>query len=340
VSANLQQPLKADAPVRRPPGFGERALFRFLRIREASILVVAILLIIYFESSNSNFLTNANLQTLSQFISAPVVIACGEIMLLICGEIDLSVGMVFALAPFIMYFGTTLGLPLIVSMILALVVASGIGFINGFITVKLRVPSFVTTLGTLFLINGLTLTLSKGFPVDTPTNGLFTFLMGSAGYAEIVWAVVVVAIMHVVLRKTRWGLHTIAVGGNLLGAAESGINVPKVKIGNFMLTSVLGALAGILEASRIGSIDPLAGGTNMMFLAVAASVIGGTSLMGGSGTIIGGLFGGLVLGVLQDGFTIDGINAFTFDMIIGAAILLAMVFNIHFARLRTMGRRS
>ncbi len=196
------------------------------------------------------------------------------------------------------------------------------------------------TLGTLFLINGFTLTISKGFPVDTPTNGFFTFLMGNAGFAEIIWAVVVVAIMHVVLRNTRWGLHTIAVGGNLLGSAESGINVPRIKIGNFILTSVLAGLAGILEAARIGSIDPLAGGTNMMFLAVAASVIGGTSLMGGAGTIIGGLFGGLVLGVLQDGFTIDGINAFTFDIIIGAAILIAMVFNIHFARLRTLGRRT
>jgi simple sugar transport system permease protein len=311
-----------------------------LRFREASIVVVAILLIIYFEISNSNFLTNANLQTLSQFISAPVIIACGEIMLLICGEIDLSVGMVFAIAPFIMYFcATSLGLPIIIAMLIALAVAGCIGLINGFITVKLRVPSFVTTLGTLFLINGLTLTISKGFPVDTPGSPAFAKIMGAAGYAEIIWAVIIVAIMHVVLRNTRWGLHTIAVGGNVLAAAESGINVPKIKIGNFVLTSVLGAFAGIVEAYRIGSTDPLAGGTNMMFLAVAASVIGGTSLMGGSGTIIGGLVGGLVLGVLQDGFTIDGINAYTFDMIIGGAILIAMVFNIHVARLRRAGRK-
>jgi simple sugar transport system permease protein len=333
VSAH-QQPLSAG------PGIGARTLHGFLRFREASIVIVAVLLIIYFEISNSNFITNANLQTLSQFISAPVIIACGEIMLLICGEIDLSVGMVFAIAPFIMYFcATSLGLPIIIAMLIALAVAGCIGLINGFITVKLRVPSFVTTLGTLFLINGLTLTISKGFPVDTPGSPAFAKIMGAAGYAEIIWAVIIVAIMHVVLRNTRWGLHTIAVGGNVLAAAESGINVPKIKIGNFVLTSVLGAFAGIVEAYRIGSTDPLAGGTNMMFLAVAASVIGGTSLMGGSGTIIGGLVGGLVLGVLQDGFTIDGINAYTFDMIIGGAILIAMVFNIHVARLRRAGRK-
>jgi simple sugar transport system permease protein len=144
--------------------------------------------------------------------------------------------------------------------------------------------------------------------------------------------------MHGALRNTRWGLHTISVGGNLIGSAESGINVARIKMGNFALTGALAGLAGILEASRIGSTDPLAGGSPMMFLAVAAAVIGGTSLMGGSGTILGGLFGGLVLGVLQDGFTIDGINAFTFNIIIGAAILIAMVFNINFARLRTQGR--
>ncbi len=338
MSAHTQKPAQADAGAKPRPHIGTRSLNGFLRIREASILVVAVLLIIYFESSNSNFLTRANLQTLSQFISAPVIIACGEIMLLICGEIDLSAGMVFALAPFIMYFAHNAGLPLIVAFILALIGCGAIGFFNGFVSVKLRVPSFVTTLGTMFLINGFTLTISAGFPVDTPTDGLFTFLMGNSGFQEIIWAVVIVLVMHAALRNTRWGLHTISVGGNLIGSAESGINVARIKMGNFALTGALAGLAGILEASRIGSTDPLAGGSPMMFLAVAAAVIGGTSLMGGSGTILGGLFGGLVLGVLQDGFTIDGINAFTFNIIIGAAILIAMVFNIHFARLRTRGR--
>ena len=141
------------------------------------------------------------------------------------------------------------------------------------------------------------------------------------------------------LRQTRWGLHTIAVGDNLIGAAEAGIDVARIKIGNFILTSVLAGFTGILEAFRIGSTDPLAGGTAIMFLAVAAGVIGGTPLAGGSGTIIGGLVGAVVLGVLRDGFTLQGINAFTFDMIIGAAILIAMVANIHLGRLHRDGAR-
>jgi simple sugar transport system permease protein len=134
-------------------------------------------------------------------------------------------------------------------------------------------------------------------------------------------------------------LHTIAVGGNLTGSGEAGIDVTGIKIAAFILTSVLSGFTGILEAFRITSTDPLAGGSTMMFLAVASGVIGGTSLAGGSGTIIGGLIGAMVLGVLRDGFTLNGINAFTFDMIIGGAILVAMVSNIHMQRLRRTGQR-
>ena len=312
---------------------------RLFALREASILVVAILLFAYFAISNDNFLSGPNLQTLSQFIAPAAIIACGEIMLLICGEIDLSVGQVFALAPFIMAFSVKAGLGLFVGIVLAVLVSAVVGLINGGITVLLRVPSFVTTLGTLFLINGFTLTISRGYPVNTPGGTTIANIFGAAGYSEFLWALLIVVIMHMVLRHRRWGLHTIAVGGNLTGATEAGINAARIKVGNFVLTSVLGGITGLLEAFRIGSTDPLAGGTNVMFLAVASGVIGGTSLAGGSGTIIGGLLGATVLGVLQDGFTLAGINAFTFDMIIGAAILIAMVANIRVQGMRKGGRR-
>ncbi len=317
-----------------------RSVHAFLRWREASIIVVAVLLVAYFQVTNSNFLTTANLQTLSQYIAPWAIIACGEIMLLICGEIDLSVGQVFALAPFVMHFGVTAGIPLVIALILALVASGLIGLVNGAITVSLGVPSFVTTLGMFYLVNGITLTISGGSPVNTPGSPGFAFIMGEGGYAEFIWALVVVALMHVLLRHTRWGLHTLATGGNLVGAAESGINTGRLKVGNFIITSVLGGFVGILEAFRIGSTDPLAGGSNVMFLAVAAGVIGGTALAGGAGTILGGLVGAIVLGVLRDGFTLEGINAFTFDIIIGAGILLAMLSNIYLGRLRTLGARA
>ncbi len=309
-----------------------------LRWQELSILVVALILVGYFEWANHDFLlTDASLQNLSQFVAPTAIIACGEIMLMIGGEIDLSAGMVFAMAPFAMHFANQAGVPLPAAVLLALAVSALVGLVNGFITVALLVPSFITTLGTSFLLNGLTLTMSHGTPVEAPDEPVFAAIFGNWGYSEIIWAVVVVAVMHTVLRRTRWGLHTIAAGANPVGAAEAGIRVNRLKIGNFMIAAALAGLTGILESFRISSIDPQAGGNGIMFLGVAAGVIGGTPLAGGSGTIVGGLIGAFVLGVLSDGFTLIGINAFTFNIILGAAILAAMLFNIHVGRLRRSG---
>ncbi len=318
----------------RSGGGGGRLLDAALRWREASILVVAILLVIYFQVANANFLTGANLQTLSQFVAASAIIACGEVMLLICGEIDLSAGMMFALAPFVMFFANGAGIPLFLALLLGVAAGALVGLVNGLVTVRLSVPSFVTTLGTLYLLNGFTLTISHGSPVPTPGSETFAAFFGAGGYSQFIWALVIVAVMHVVLRHTRWGLHTIATGGNPVGASEAGIRTARIRIGTFVLTGALAAYTGILEAFRIGSTDPLAGGNDVMFLAVAAGVIGGTPLAGGAGTIIGALLGAIVLGVLRDGFILQGVNAFTFNMILGAAILLAMIGNVHLPRLR------
>ena len=313
----------------------------FLRRQEASILVVALLLTAWFESANHDFLlTGASLENLSQFIAPAAIIACGEVLLMIGGEIDLSAGMVYAFAPFIMHFAADAGVPAVPALLLGLLAAGAVGLVNGTVTLLLGVPSFVTTLGTLFLVNGLTLTISHGTPVTPPGGDTFAAIFGAWGYSEILWAVLVVIVLHVVLRHTRWGLHTIASGANETGAREAGIHVTRLKIGNFVIAAVLAGFTGCLEALRIRSIDPLAGGNQIMFLAVAAGVIGGTPLSGGSGTIVGALIGAVVLGVLNDGFTLIGINAFTFNIILGAAILAAMLFNIHMTRIARTGGRA
>jgi simple sugar transport system permease protein len=330
--------------VNEPSHTAQRAASRGPRLAgwsaELRILLVAVLLAAYFEFSNRDFLlTNASLVNLSQFVAPVAIIAFGEIMLMIGGDIDLSVGMIFAFAPFLMVFAADAGAPMWVAVIVGLVAAGLVGFVNGAVTVWLRLPSFVTTLGTLFLINGITLTISHGTPVPTPGSPTFAGIMGAWGYSEILWTIVLAIVMHVLLRHTRWGLHTQASGANPLGASEAGIRVNRLRLGNFIIAGLLAGFTGILEGFRITSIDPQAGGNQITFLAIAAAVIGGTPLTGGSGTIIGGLIGAAVLGILNDGFTLIGINAFMFNIILGAAILAAMVFNIHVARLGRRGTR-
>ena len=305
--------------------------------REAGILIAGILLVIYFQISNAAFLSPANLQTLTQYAAATAIIAAGIVMVLVCGELDLSVGMVYALSPFVMYFAHESGVPIVLALVLGLLAACVVGIINGLVTVLLKVPSFVTTLGTLFLINGFTLTVSGGFPVQPDTGPWFEAVFGGSAYAAVFWAIVVTIVLQLVLTQTRWGLHTVATGGNLNGATEAGVKVNRIKVRNFVLCSALGGFAGIVDAFRIGSIDPLAGGTQIMFMAIASAVIGGTLLSGGVGTIVGAFIGAFVLAILKDGFTLNGVSAYTFDMILGAAILATMFINVRLTSLRTVG---
>ena len=327
------------APVRR---LLRTAADAFLRRREASVLVVAIGLVIYFQASTPIFLTSDNLRNIAQATAPTAIVAVGIVLLLVSGEIDVSVGMVAALAPFLMHYAIDFySVPALPAIVLSLLIAAGIGFVNGFITLKLKVPSFVTTLGTFYLLYGVLLTTSHAYPVaiPEPTKGTIQTWLGAGDWASLYWCLVIVAIFHIVLTRTRWGLHTISVGGNLLGATEAGIRATRVKIGNFMLVSVLGAFAGILEAFRINSIDPnIGGGTRITFTAIAAAVIGGTALAGGSGTVIGALIGMLVLAELQNGFNLIGISANPFFLIQGAAILISMIANQYLSGLRRQGR--
>jgi simple sugar transport system permease protein len=341
----------ADAVAGLPPG-GPRAnglgprLRRALALagqqRELTVLVVVVLLVLYFGffAGTTGFFSNGNLVNLSQYAAPIVIIALGEVPLLICGEIDLSPGFVYAFAPFLMYFLIIYhGFPVLLAILCALIFGVVVGAINGFLTVALGIPSFIGTLGTGFVLYGLTLTASNATQATPTTNSLgIGKWIGGYGYSEIAWAVGLTIICHIVLTRTKWGLHTIAVGGNALGAREAGINVAKIKYGNFMVSGLFGAFVGLLIAFQENLIDPNAGGYQPMFYSVAAAVIGGTALLGGSGTIIGAFLGSIVLAVLTVGFSAEGISAYPLNIIFGGAILIAMIANIQLTRLRAAGR--
>jgi len=318
----------------------------FLRQREATVLVVVVALFLYFTIDSPNFLTHPNMANLLSGIAAPyIILAIGEVMLLICGEIDLSVGFVLTMSPFVMYFLVTYdGVPAILAIIISLIFGLVVGVVNGFLVVTLGLPSFIATLGTSFVLYGLVLTTSHGEPVNVPASlqhiGKFfgNETTSGWGWSAFIWAVALVAIFQVVLTQTRWGLHTVAVGGNQLGAREAGISVARIKYGNFMITGMLGALVGLQVAFYDNTIDPAAGGYTYMFYAVAAAVLGGTAMLGGAGTIIGGFLGALLLAIFTDGFAIIGVSANPLFIVFGAGVLVAMIANVQLGRLREAGR--
>ena len=349
VSDTAQQTPEAVGQPQQPPPRGAMRLLRdigalLVRQREATVFVVDVLLIIYFgfisSTGRSAFFTHVNLVNLSQVAAQIIIISLGEVMLLICGEIDLSVGFIYQLSPFVMYFLIAdYHVPALLAILLALLSGVVIGWVNGFLTVALGLPSFIATLGTGFVINGIVLTTSHAEQVDIPKSAVgYGHWIGQDAWAEITWAIILTIIFHILLTRTRWGLHTVATGGNQLGAREAGVSVARIKYGNFMLTGVLGALVGLQVAFQTSIIDPTAGGYQPMFYAIAAAVIGGTAVLGGSGTIIGGFLGGVMLAVLTVGFSVIGISANPLPIIFGGAILIAMIANVQLTRLRERGR--
>jgi len=349
-------------PTRPPrPGAGE-LLKRFLTLREGSIAVVTLLAILYFSLKVDRFFTTANFVTLLPYFAPFAILAVGEVLLMVQGEIDLSIGSVYLFCPFMFYEFNQAGLPLVACLIASLVVCAGVGLLNGVITEVFGVSSFITTLGMLLALAGLTLIISHAAPVEMPGAevtskvvnvhhtvngqdivlperinevGTFATIFGAGKYSELIWALFFVAGVLVLLTLTRWGMYTIAVGGNKHGAAEAGVKVRIVVIRNFILCSVFAGFVGILEATRSGSVTPdTAGAAETMFRAVSAAVIGGTLLAGGQGTAFGALLGALFLGVLRDGLVLEGVNADYLDFILGVAILVAMIINVYVGRVR------
>jgi simple sugar transport system permease protein len=336
MAQQFTQPLPHQTPQSARPltlrGLGTA----LLRRRELSIVLVTIAAAVYFSAGSygSDFDTTRNYHIIMQYFAPWAIIAAGESMLLICGEIDLSAGFTFAFIPFVLmsFYNTGLDVPL--SLVLALLVAIGIGLVNGLIRTVFNLSSFITTLGMGFFLEGMTYIQSGAEPTNPPLTGGLGNLLGGWRWSELVWALVIVVVMQVALSYTKYGVYAQAAGGNPLSAAESGIKVNVVKVSSFMLTSLFAGLIGIIDQVRVGSFDPTSGGSETMFLAVASAVIGGTALLGGSGTVIGALFGALLLAIIQNGFTLIGVNAFAFDVVIGVAVVAAMLLNVFLSNLR------
>jgi simple sugar transport system permease protein len=315
-------------------------LTRFLTLREGSIIVVTLVAFVYFAASTNHFLTSSNFRNLLPYFAPFAILAAGQVFVMTLGEIDLSIGAVYLVTPFVYYKLYSAGIPLILSLILALAIAMVVGAINGFFIAYVGIASFVATLAMLFFLDGITLIISHSEQVTTPGTQIvhvstFAQVFGGGTYSELIWALVIVIVLQVVLSLSRWGLYTVAAGGNRLGAAEAGINVRLVLLRNFVLCSLTAGFVGILEAVRTSSVTPDPSGSNAdLLLAVAAVIIGGTLMTGGSGTVVGALIGALFLGILTDGLVVKSVSATYEDLYLGIAIIIAMTLNTYIQRVR------
>ncbi|HEY1593588.1 MAG TPA: ABC transporter permease [Solirubrobacteraceae bacterium] len=319
---------------------------RVLTLREGSIIVVTLVTFAYFAISTSNFATGGSFKALLPYFAPLAMIAAGEVFVMILGEIDLSVGAVYLFTPFIWHVLHHAGIPLYPSIILAVLVAMGIGAINGIFVAYVGIASFVATLGMLFLLDGLALVISHSTPIQVPgtsISGVTSFgqIFGGGTYSELFWAIGIVIILQIVLSFSRWGLYTVSVGSNRLAAAEAGVRTRMITIRNFVLCAGIAGFVGILEVVRVTSATPDPSGSNTILLqVVAAAIIGGTLMTGGDGTIVGAFIGALFLGILTEGLTIKGVSANYLDLYLGIAILIAMTLNTIVRRVRTGAGRA
>jgi simple sugar transport system permease protein len=271
--------------------------------------------------------------------AAPLgILAVAVSLLMIGGEFDLSVGSVIgASGMIVMLLTVEAGWPLAGAIPAAFALSAGIGLANGLLVVRTNVPSFLVTLGTLFVVRGLTIALSRGLTGRTQIGGLTTapdydvwrvLLASDAGGIRIgvVWWLALALLATWVLRRTRAGNWVHAAGGGPDAARNAGVPVHRVKVSLFITTSLAGAFIGIMQAVRFTGADALRG-TGQEFNAIIAAVIGGTLLTGGYGSALGAALGALVFGMVQQGIVITGANADWFQVFLGAMLIAAVLVN-------------
>lgn len=296
---------------------------------EQKSLIALLFLVVVVSFLNPNFFTVDNILNILRQTSVNAIIAVGMTLVILTAGIDLSVGSVLALCGAFAATLVAMEVPVLVAVPTALLAGAALGAISGIIIAKGKVQAFIATLVTMTLLRGVTMVYTDGRPISTGfTDTADTFVWFGTGYAlgipVPVWLMVVVfAGAWYLLNHTRFGRYVYAVGGNESATRLSGINVDRVKIGVYAICGLLAALAGIIVTSRLSSAQPTAG-MGYELDAIAAVVLGGTSLMGGKGRIMGTLIGALIIGFLNNALNLLDVSSY-YQMIAKAVVILLAV---------------
>jgi ribose/xylose/arabinose/galactoside ABC-type transport system permease subunit len=313
----------------------------WLRLAGAVLLFV-VLVIVVNVASHGAFLEPSNIVRVLRQITYNCVLGVGQTFVIITAGIDLSVGSLVALTGVVAaLFANSVhltGFPLIfATLAVAVAVGAGAGWINALPVVKLNLPPFITTLAMLEMALGLSFILSHGRPValqspDFQNTGIGSFLGGVTGALHlpsipipVIWMIVIIVVASIVLTRTRFGRYVFAIGGNEEAARLAGINVAQVKTMVYVISGACAAIVGFLYMALFSSGSPQTGTGDELLESIAAVVVGGTSLMGGRGSIVGTFFGALLIGVLYNAMNLLNVDSYLQKVVLGAVILLAVV---------------
>lgn len=318
------------------PAHSKRADMNFAQIyRKYGTVLIFIGICILASLLSPTFLTEANLTNVLRQVVVVSLLACGVTFIIILGHIDVSLGSVLALAGVIAASVMAMTGSILLAVIAGVLVGAIIGLINGLVITFFRIPSFIMTLATTTVARGVALLYTGGSPI----SGLGNFKLigqGSIGPfpISVLILIVFVALSWVLLNKTKFGRYVYAVGGNQRAALASGINPDRIVIKAFIFNGILCAVAGIVLMSRINSGQPAAG-VGYEFDAITAVVVGGTSLMGGTGTITGTIIGSMIIGVINNILNLMNVSSYWQQIIKGLIIAIAVILDVWTKSART-----
>jgi len=312
------------------------ALYGLLfKYREVGVVSSILFLAVVFYQFNRDFLTLDTGASIASIAAELGIIAIGIAFLMIAGEFDLSVGAVYAVAPMLAIWLLNNGTPFPLAVLAALALGGMVGLFNATVTLVGRIPSFIVTLGTMWMIRGIMLAVTGGFPVrlEADVEWLWIFSEPILGDLRIsaLWFLGLALLFHFILMGTPYGNWVQAVGGSPATARALGVNVALVKTVNFVISGVLAALAGLIAMSRFKIVEPTAG-VGLELEAIASAVIGGSSLAGGVGTILGAALAAFLVGEIRVGLVLVGAPAYWYIGFVGLLLIVVGIINLRVGR--------
>ena len=314
------------------------ALQRILGLRDFGVLVAALLIAAFFSIATPVFLTSYNLFNLLRQTSQLGIISMAMTLLIVSGEFDLSVGAIYAVTGVVTgILVNKLGMSIWVSASAGMVAGLALGYLNGLLIATTRINSFIATLSTMMVFRGLALVLSQAQPISLQLS----FFMDLFGRAElfgvvpvpIVWMLGWGVAMYLLLHRTAFGVKVFATGDNREAADLAGIKTMRVKRVGFLITALAAGISAVISLSFLKTVTPTQG-TGLELEAIAASVIGGTAMAGGVGSILGTFLGTFIMAEVRTGLVLLGTDAYIQDAFVGLVIALAVIINVRLSSRR------